>query len=282
MEVAKQFEKLKESLEGLFKALKYVESKFEALFSDVFRVSADTREPAIQMQMLATETRDTMKTYLEQLKKLATAVEDANKTSSKFEVLEFALRTAVFQTNVSQDTVKILKDSVGKRESLDILESLANTIPSSGDSKVEANAARKALKDATDKTQSCLLMQVLTTLISEPLVNRLLQESNMALDDMRVDPTTFKSKIRGVRQSLDATWDVYDQNISALGEIIPLLEKVKIESQDEIVLLQHTSAIKAPARDLGKVCDGLLEKLKRCAEKRKLGMPPDRKSSSLR
>ena len=31
VEVAKQFEKLKESLEGLFKALKYVESKFEAL-----------------------------------------------------------------------------------------------------------------------------------------------------------------------------------------------------------------------------------------------------------
>lgn len=91
VEVAKQFEKLKESLEGLFKALKYVESKFEALFSDVFRVSADTREPAIQMQMLATETRDTMKTYLEQLKKLATAVEDANKTSSKLEVLDFAL-----------------------------------------------------------------------------------------------------------------------------------------------------------------------------------------------
>jgi len=238
------FEQLNNALKTLFENYDELERSLESLSKNVFNIPRDARDQAVQISKIRRETRYNLVLYLKSLEEMSNAIVDTD-----FERCESQAITARYTMNAR------LEPQVGVEnadEMLKALENVAETLRDQDKNKPQSDAnIDKEIQKATNGANSIIKDVTLR------LLRYIKEEMRKAVDYSSINPSELEKEVKKVKETIEETKESYDQNISALDNIVSMTNDLLGKENTEETLL----ALKSNAESLKENCQEKLSSI---------------------
>ena len=231
------FEQFLKALDTLFGCYDGLKLSLASLSAKVFNTREGTRHQAAKIDIFGTETRWNLSFYLKTLKRMSTAIEQAD------------FKKGNTQASTAYDTLTTLNDQVQADGMLKALEAVVAELQKHEQSKSESsNAIDSIIKE---------VLQGASTLVKDitwGLLGYIKEELHEALNDgeLFINADMLKQEVEKVKEAIAQVKSAGSENISALGNIISLMEELCKDGKCDEALLK---SLKSNAEALGKSCD---------------------------
>ena len=231
------FEQLLKALDTLFDRYNGLKLSLASLSSKVFNTREGARDQAAKINIFGTETRWNLSFYLKTLKRMSTAMEQAD------------FKECSMQASTAHDTLTALNDEVQADGMLKALEAVAAELQKHEQNKSESSNAM----DGTIK----IALQGASTLVKDitmGLFGYIKEEMDKALDDreLYINADVLNQEVEKVKETIAQVKSAGDDNILALANIISMMEKLCKDGKCDEALLK---SLKSNAEALSKSCD---------------------------
>lgn len=231
------FEQLLKALNTLFECYNGLKLSLASLSAKVFNTREGARDQAAKINIFGTETRWNLSFYLKTLKRMSTAMEQAD------------FKKGNTQASSAHDTLTALNDEVQADGMLKALEAVVAERQKQEENKRESS-------NAVDSTIERAL-QGASTLVKDitwGLLGYIKEEMHKALNDgeLFINADVLKQEVEKVKETIAQVKSAGNENILALGNIISMMEELSKDGKCDEALLK---SLKSNAEALSKSCD---------------------------
>lgn len=230
-------EQLLEALDTLFHCYDELKLSLASLSTKVFNTREGARGQAAKINIFGTETRWNLSFYLKTLKRMSTAIEQAD------------FKKGNTQASIAHDTLTTLNKQVQADGMLEALEAVvAELLKQEPNNSESSDAVDSIIKKA---------LQGASTLVKDitwALLGYIKEQMLKALNDEELftNAGMLKQEVEKVREAIAQVKSAGNENISALGNIISMMEELCKDGKSNEALLE---SLKSKAEALGKSCD---------------------------
>ena len=232
-----EFEQLLKALDTLFDRYDGLKLSLASLSAEVFNIKEGARDQAAKISISGTETRLNLSFYLKTLKRMSTAIEQAD------------FKRGNTEASTARDTLTTLNDQVQADGLLKALEAVVAELQKQAERKSESSSAMYSIIEEVLQAASTIVKD-----ITWGLLGYIKEELHDALNygEVFINADMLKQEVERVKEAIAQVKSAGSENISALGNIISLMEQLCKDGKCDEALLE---SLKSNAEALGKSCD---------------------------
>lgn len=233
------FKQLSSAVDTLFERYEGLQQSLASLSKTVFNISLIAKDQALKINILGRETRYNLRFYLESLKNMTTAMSQTDFENCKE------------QADIARDTMNVgLKDEVQVDDMFKALQTVVDVLHKKEEDKKDQRSADvdKVIEKATQGANNILKD------ITLRLLGYIKDEIRKALDDSQlfVNADALDKEVKKVRVAIEAAKSSYNENISALDNIINTMDRLSKEDKRDETFIK---SLKKNAEALDKTCE---------------------------